>query len=380
MADFLDIEIETDAQTLADNALDYLSAQWEEWEPNEGNLEVVLIEAISPMAQDAAETAAQVPSSIFRKYGTDLIGVPYKVGLPATANTTWVLSDTSGHLIPGGTQIAIGGYAFATDADVVVPEGQSSAVNVPVTATDEGSDANGLSAPVDLISALDWVTMITVNGVTGHGADAEDDADYQDRLARELKRMAPRPITADDYAAMAEDTPNVIVGRATAIDGYNPADDTYNNGRYMAVFATAADGTALSSADKTAIQNFLEAYREVNFVVTVNDPTYTTVDVVFDVTAYPNYNKDALNASVVSAVSNFLSPQTWGQPSDGYGDSPPGWSNETVVRYNKMIGVIEAVPGVNYLNTLTINGTTADVPLNGAAPLPLVGTVSGAVS
>jgi hypothetical protein len=51
---FIEVPIETDADALADNAIDVLQAQWTDWEPNEGDPEVIQIEALSQMAADVA--------------------------------------------------------------------------------------------------------------------------------------------------------------------------------------------------------------------------------------------------------------------------------------------------------------------------------------
>jgi hypothetical protein len=55
------------------------------------------------------------------------------------------------------------------------------------------------------------------------GVDAETDSAYLNRLVVELGLIAPRPITTNDYASLAQ---NVVgIYRALAIDGFNP----YNN-------------------------------------------------------------------------------------------------------------------------------------------------------
>ena len=50
MAEYLDVPIETDPDALAEDAFDYISDQVPGWEPNAGNLEVWLIEALARMS------------------------------------------------------------------------------------------------------------------------------------------------------------------------------------------------------------------------------------------------------------------------------------------------------------------------------------------
>src|SRR5687768_8727650 len=158
MPNFVDIPIETDEATLVDAAIDRLSEQWPNWEPNEGDLEVVQIEAIAPLAANAARVAAQVPSTAVRTIGTTLFGIAYDDGVPATGLIDLTLTDTAGHTIDAGTEFDVDGVAFATDADTVVAPTFSSALNVPITCTVDGVVGNDLQGDsVVPISSVPYV-------------------------------------------------------------------------------------------------------------------------------------------------------------------------------------------------------------------------------
>jgi hypothetical protein len=217
---FIDVGVATDAQDLLGDAIDALAADG--WAPHDGDPEVVLLETIAPMAQNAAAVAAQVPPSIFRKFGTDLVNVPYKDGAPAETTSTWTLSDTDGHTIPAGTYVQVGDFYFATTADAVVAPGNDTVTAVALRALEDGSAANGQSGTGALVNSLAWVSSVTLEAPTAGGADAEDDPTYQNRLRSELTLIGPRPITAQDFADFAPNTPDVVVGRSTAFDGYDP--------------------------------------------------------------------------------------------------------------------------------------------------------------
>jgi uncharacterized phage protein gp47/JayE len=365
---FIELPVETSESELADKAIGDLASTYPNWVPHEGNLEVVQIESIAPMAQNGAEVASKVPSAIFRRYGTDLVGLSYGFGAPARATTTWLLSDTDGHTIPADTQIAIGGYAFITDGDVVVPPGQKSSANVSVTAVDEGADQNALSGTAELISGLAWVDLVTVVGSTSGGSDPEDDAAYQDRLSEMLTLSAPRPITAEDFAVMARYTPDVAVGRSTAIDGYNPANNTYNNEKCVAVYVTTTAGGALTPTEMTKIDTFLESYREVNFIVTVNAPKYAKITVTTNVMGYAGYDAADLKARVEQAILDHLNPVSFGIPPSG--DTGVAWVPDRVVRKNKLVDLIGNVNGVNYVVDVTITGTLGTSQPNGDWQMP----------
>lgn len=458
MPDFIDLGIETDPAVLVDNAIAQLTTTLEAngyggWTPNDGNLEIILLNAIASMAADAATVATIAPAEIFRAFGTKLLGVSYNQGAAATVYTTWTLADTAGHTIPAGTYVLIAEVGFYVQADVVVAPGSSTGT-VLLTAVDQGVAGNGLSTPISTVDQIDWVTSIAAIGSTSGGADPEDDTAYLDRLSTELTLQAPRPITADDYALMALTAPSsilpagVVVGRASAIDGYDPTVTTftgtttnssttlssvssftgisagsiltgvaiptgttvvsintgastllmsaaatgnhtaesitstgsYGNERTVTVFVTDTAGTALSSPAMTALDTWLQGYREVNFLVYVIAPTYTPIYVTFEVKVLPGYDSASVVAAAETAVLGYLNPATWGASATR---SVQKWLNTTqgfnVVRWNKLLAVIENVPGVDYCPSgsagLSIGlsaspSGTSDLTLGGPAPLP----------
>jgi Baseplate J-like protein len=459
MADFLDVEIETDPTALVDDSIDQLASTLDAngfpgWAPADGNLEIILLKAVAQMAATVASSAAQVPASIFRAFGTKLLNLPYSQGAAATVVTTWTLADTDGHTIPGGTYVTISGLGFYVEADVVVDPGSSTAA-VLLLAAEIGTLYNGLTGPIEPIDQIDWVQSIAITGSTSGGADPQDDTDYQNKLAAELALQARRPITADDYAAMALTVPStvvpsgVVVGRATAIDGYDPAVHTftanrasgsptlssvssftgvtagtalsgtgipsgitvlstnpgagtltmsanasstatgmtvtatgsYGNARTVTTFVTDPEGLALSSPAMTAISDWLASYREINFLAYVVAPTYTPVYVTFQIRVLPGFDPTATLAAAEQAGLNYLNPATWGGASPSNGGNQ--WLNSSqgfnIVRYNKLLGIIEAVPGVDYvppgatglaIGTSPSPTATVDLTLPGPAPLP----------
>lgn len=377
MADYIELPVETDAQALQDDAIEYLEGQVPGWTASPGNLETWIIEAVGRMAAEVATITAQVPTTIFRFLGNDLANLPPIDAASAIAATTWTLTDTLGHTIPAGTYISIADLAFEVQADVVVAPGSSAtaAGGVIVVAVEPGAAANGLTSPVEPVDALAWVNTITVVGSTSGGADAEADAAYLNRLANELQLLAPRPIIPRDFETLAKRISGV--DRALALDGYNPANSTFNNDRMVAIAVVDAAGAALSTTIKNQVDALLQAQREVNFIVNVIDPTPTTINVTFTAVAYPDFDPVAVQANVVAALQDYLSPANWGQPP--YGEDRR-WLIESKVRYLEVAQVVNNVAGVNYVSALTVNSGSADVTLTGAAPLPQVGTVTGTVS
>ena len=151
MTNFIDLGVITDSAALADAAVAVLTDAFPGYVPNDANLEVKLIEAVAPMAANVTDTAGQVDSAIFRKFGTDLVGVPYAGAAYARVPTIWTVTDSSGYTIPTGSTVLIGGAAFSTIADVTIPGGALDTTGVApdgvlVYANVVGATGNGLSA------------------------------------------------------------------------------------------------------------------------------------------------------------------------------------------------------------------------------------------
>lgn len=370
---FIDVPIETDAQTLADDAVDRLAEKWPGWEPNDGDLEVVQIETLAPMAEDVAVSAAQVPRAIFREYGTQLIGRPYDDGSPATTTVAFTFLNSTGYTIPEGFEIDIDGYAFRVDSETVVPVGATSVSSVPVTAAESTEDANGLvGTNVSPVSSLIDIESITVNTPTANGTNPEDDLDYQNGLTNDLKLQAKTLVTVGDFELWALSKPGI--GRVVAV---------HAGDRAVNVVVTDDEGEPVTAGVTTDLLADFEQYKLVNTVLTVNDPTYTTINVTYTVKARSGVNQADLQSRIDAMLTDLLSPQNWG--------SPKGvtflntWDLEPVVRANLLIDRIGDVDGVDYVTSVSITGSAgaasgSNWTMAGTYPLPRPGVMTGTIT
>ncbi len=378
MSTFVTVPVTTDPDDIADAAVAYLQSQIPGWELSDGQLEAWLIEAVARMTSEAAVIAAQVPAGIFAAFGARFLGITQRAGDKATTSSTWTGASTAGYTIPQGALVAYRtsgdtGVLFAVSAAVTVPAGASSAA-VQLEATDVGAYANAVPAgtALELVDSLSYVTDVALTSATAGGADPESDVAYLARLRTELQLLTPRPILPADFAVLA--TRIAGVGRALAVSGYNPGDGTTSNERYVAVALATAAGAPVSGGVASAVQAYLDGLREVNFVVATFDPTFTTINVTYTVHVLTGYTASTVITAVTAAIGAWLSPAAWGG-----GDAiPPAWdAGQNVVRRLQLATVIAAVPGVDYIGSLTINGGTGDVVMGGLAPLPTPGTITG---
>jgi hypothetical protein len=89
-------------------------------------------------------------------------------------------------------------------------------------------------------------------------------------------------------------------------------------------------------------------------------------------------NQQVAIANATSSIQAFLNDATWGAPPAG---QSPVWQNTPIIRYSKVMTVIEDADYVEYADNMTINITgdpagTADITMPGSFPLPTIGTIT----
>src|ERR1017187_10246279 len=139
MTTYIDLGIITDPTSLAAEALAYLSNEIEGYEPSDGNLEVILIEAIAPMAAALSDASTEVPLAVFINYGTQLLNFPYKNGQKAHVVLTFEAQNNEGYKVPAGTWVNIGEHGFQTQTEAVIPPG-STTVEALASAQEVGTE------------------------------------------------------------------------------------------------------------------------------------------------------------------------------------------------------------------------------------------------
>jgi len=264
MGEFQRVAISTEASQLVDTALDKYAEELEArgivgWVPNEGNPEVILINVIAPMAANAALIESVLLEAAFRQFGTKLLKLLYNEGAAATVTAKFKLLEEGGEFpartIPAGFQLEGSGLAFYVEKEVKVAKGEKEAT-VIVVASERGTEGNGVTS-LTPVNNLNFLSEVVVVGETTGGANQETDATYMNRLASQLELQAPRPITAANFAQMALGAPasilpsGVVVGRATAIDGYNPEAHKFKakieNGKTSVTAVTSFTGVSPES-------------------------------------------------------------------------------------------------------------------------------------
>lgn len=386
MADYLELPLTADATALGDLGKDYLTEQIPGWTARPGNVESIMLESAGQMGAEVVDQAAQVPPVVFAFYGDWLLGITLRDATPATSTVAITFAEDALVTVPEGTLLAAPNpdgesYVFQTDNDV-----RSDGPNLTtVTALEAGAAANGSSGVAELIDTVDGVEIVTMTVVASGGADEESGDDYLARLADALTILAPRPILPGDFATFALQVPSV--GRALAIDLYQPSNAEGGFGaprdaqshtdvpRCVTVAVTADDGSPPSNALMQLVFNTLEAAREVNFLNYVIPPSYTTIDVQATVVPFPGFTLGEVEEAAEEMLRTWLDPLVWGSSTVG---ETQEWARNTSVRIFEAVDFLNRADGVHYVETVQIRESggewvTEDIPLDGAAPLPLAG-------
>ena len=219
--EYIPPDLDVNVEDIEDEAYAYIQSAFPTWEPRPAQLDAMIIQYFALRAGVVTDQLQTVYASIFKYFGKSLLNLPPNEAVQATVSTTWTAEDSAGHIIPEGSVIALADVngdlqPFATIQEETIPAASASLAGVTVRALTAGELANNLSGTVQVLTALDWLASVSVQGASSGGEDAEDDDAYMARLARRISIMAPRPVLADDFALMAMDEPGVY--RATASD------------------------------------------------------------------------------------------------------------------------------------------------------------------
>jgi hypothetical protein len=392
VSEFVEAIVDNDALALEQEVIEGLEAQFEGWEPAEGNLETWLIKAFARIASTTREQAARISREAFKRFGESIVNVPPIQAAPASVASSWTMIDDAGYTIPAGTLVSIiaagdEAFAFRTIGDVTVDAGTSATAvaEVVLVAVEPGEAANGLSADPRLLDSLAFVDKIELDAVSANGVNAEDEDTYLARLTETLQLLSLSLVVPRDFEIDARSVAGVA--RALCIPGYDGDVALEDQPLCVSVVAVDQTGAPLGSPAKEALRARQAAKVPSgvnNFVI---DPTYTEIDIELEGTALPGFTLTDVEAEVAAALAAYLSPARWGMPS-GFGDlaNTAGWELVDAVYRNELIEVAGRVAGFGRTVSLKIAKagdpleTQESVLLNGIAPLTEAGSITVTIS
>lgn len=392
-APFIELPVELNGAALKAEIYAAMEDKFPGWEANPNNPEVWLIDAmVDRLMVPLSQLAADVAAELFYSYGEKIVQVQPIGATPATVKSTWTMKDDLGYTIKAGTQVNVPtagdegeGFRVVNEVNVPAKSTATEPGQVVLEAIEPGTGANGLdgeATPEDTLNFLAAEEGIMLVGASTGGEAAEDPATYLDRLTETMLTLAPRPILPRDVEILARNIPGVF--RSVALDLFNPETDdpedpeTWLSERTVSVVVCDSAGEPCSGGVKALVEADLSSKREVNFKFFVLDPTYTTVAVHFQIVVRPGFDQATVEATVKAAIEAFLAPNAFGVDS---ASDPRSWNNQTVVRYQDIVTVVNNQQGVDHYTVLKIGkeggalAANADIELTGAAPLTKPGKV-----
>jgi hypothetical protein len=384
-------DIQTDQDAIAETVFNRLAALVDNWQAHDGNPDVWLVEAFAAIGAEIRTLAVNVPDAIFITFGSEVLGMPIRPPAPATAFTRWTAENDRGYEVAPGLQLVVPRtgddlVGFEVISGATILPGATMVEGVEVVAVANGAHANGLAGDAEMTDPLDWVQRVELTTTSDGGDDGQDRTEYLNNLSNLLRILAFRPVLPADFSILAMQVPGV--GRAVAMDGYNPNTDTWGNARTITVVLADPDGEPLTQAVMDQVRESLERAREVNFLVFTRAPNYDTVNVEFTARAFAEQDPELVRDLAIDAVRQLLNPARYrlGVTSPGIEAGevilPPltGYDpGRQTIRINDIIGRLDRVRGVDWVGSVTINGAAQDLVLSSPITLPRVGEVEGTV-
>lgn len=323
------IFLETDARAVYDDVITRLQEGCGEVLP-EGDERRIFADAMTAyllaVIGDCEDVARQKMLAYARGAALDAIGDMYGCsrmeGTPATVELEFTLAAARAQAtpIPAGTIVATPtGVQFATDAQVTVPAGKTTAT-ASATAMWEGTDGNGLvsGSAFLMLSSVAHVASVTNTTTSSGGTDAEGDDEEGNERYRARIRLAQQAISTCGTRAAYEYHAKLAVPSIADVSVPEPA--TANR---VALYVVGRGGTQLTSAQLSALQAAVSAddVRPLGDVVTVHNATRVPYDVSVSYTCDAQ-REDEVVAAIEGAGGALAAYAEWQDEAIGRAIAP----------------------------------------------------------
>jgi uncharacterized phage protein gp47/JayE len=315
-----------DPQALFDAMVASIQAADPGWEPHNGALEVLMLEAFAVAASDwiyaTNRTVGALVESVLAQYG-----VARDDGAPAQGQLTLTFDGSVTTTITEGTEfVADDGTTLQVVRDTNV-SGATAGVDVQEAEPGAGAllSVGDAVSPVVGIPRLSTCTLTT--GLAG-GRAAEDDLSYLTRTALHMQRSSTALTLPDTFTAFALGDPRV--GRATTINRWNAATNAEVNGHVtVALYGRGAALPADVLAELTA--TITDATVSV-LTVHVIAATRPTVNITAGITVGAGFDGAAIADQCEAVLAEWL-----------------GWNNVgfgQTITPDAIEAILTGVPGV----------------------------------
>ncbi|ASR80660.1 baseplate J-like protein [Arthrobacter phage Piccoletto] len=352
---------------LVDAAVAHIQSVLPNWQPQQGNTEVVLLQALALMLGPEVMALQMLGDRVIEGVA-GLYGVLRSQGTPASGRVQFTVTNSNPtQIIPLGSRLRLVVSSTGETVDLLTTEelqiitSESLTGEVNVVAEYVGETANGIPAgtSVSVVGSLPFVESSVLALPISGGSGTESDGSFKARAASTFARQVSTLVGTEQFEYAALTRPEI--GRAKAFDNYNPAVPGSPQFGHVTVAVANTTGQTVSAPVMTDIENWLEAQALASLIVHVIAPTYTTVNLNVTVKADVGQSAVEVKANVEAALREWLSPVTW------------PW--DSTVEQFSMISVVGNAGGVKQVTSVP-----ATIALAGKAPLPTIGTINVTVN
>jgi uncharacterized phage protein gp47/JayE len=189
-----------------------------------------------------------------------------------------------------------------------------------------------------LATAISGVDTVTNAAAFTNGSDAESDTAFRARFVAYVASLSKGTVAAVDYAlaSLQIGLTRTIIENQT----YGGATD------YGYFYVVVDDGTGFPGSTLLAnVSNAIERVRPVSSRFGVFAPVVVTASVTMAISVSPGYDPITTKLAVKTALTDFINGLGLGQS----------------LIYNRLFQLTYNVPGVASVNSLLVNGLTADI-------------------
>lgn len=348
---------------LADAAVSFARTLMPEWQPRQGNTEMVLIQSLALILGPETLAMNIMPFRLLeqlmllygvrRDPGAVALG-RIKLTVSRSAATQVIPAGSTFRLPPGDSGLTVD---LVTKDELVIITTETDIGYVNVMASRVGSDPNNTPAGTLLqpVTNLPFVELAEIDQALTGGIDVENDAHFYGRAASVLGRLTSTLVLPEHFtfAALSRNE----VGRAKTYNLYNPIDPEATSAGHVTIAVADEVGQPLDGDEMEAIRADLAAQALASLTIHIIPPTLTTVSFGLTVKAIPGYTEAAVRANVIATLQNWISPANW------------EWDSS--VRKYAIIAMASRAAGV-----AEVTFAPEDIPLTGKAPLAQAGTIT----
>ena len=276
-------------------------------------------------------------------------GITRKPGTPASVDVTF--TGTANAVVPAGTMcVTADGLGFLTDEELTL--GEDGSGTVPATSDDVGAVYNvPAQAIVTTQESVAGVSGVTNDAAAAGGTDPETDAALFSRL--DAYRKTP-PTSGNDrhYHQWALEVNGI--GAASVIR-------CWDGPGTVKVIVADMELRPVEEDKVAEVAAYIETQRPVTAEVTVESAEGVGVQVAVTVETDGTVSKSNTEQAFTDRLAEYLGTLAFQTGAE--------------VVYNRVLAIVMGLDGVTDCSGLTVNGGTANVPLD-ADEVPLLGTVT----